>query len=899
METNTNKKRIIETVWNNPGVIMRGEWKPGRKSWAYIRGVDGWKKSGAVRLLSTNTGENITVLFNHDSDRPGQKLDIFTYIQERDGLSGFPETLQRIAAAYGLPYELTKAERERIQNTELARIAAASLIAALKENPNGETARYIRNVRRLSIDGQYFGELTAASIQRVKQALKNAGKSWTDDQLKQLGLTTERAAAGYNMVMPYYHNGNITGLIYRNIRPGVADADKYRYQSGEFGRAGYCFRIESGQPVVIVEGQLDAIRLIEIGVNNVLAFGGSVPGEEIGRLLRGRGINTVVYVPDNQNDETGKRKPDNIRIINDVIQALQSFRDNNGEPLLTGVGIADLPQPTGPNAKNDAASYGADNAAELLQLIDNAPIVWGWELEQLREWAEAQPKTTATTAAVQERAADIYRRTTNVFQRQQIQTYIKENAEFEQYGVTADALRESDEWRKQKEYTNKVKQYSAELNKAVESGTNPETVGAIVRRLAEAQGTNTRAEWDRQLLEPFGDELAEIADQPETLKTDWILYKLKRDGGQYKETAPQTIEFYPADIAVFCAPTSHGKTMVLFQSALKLLNQEQGKTFLFISCEESKRQLTERALNVYLDIPTTDTGKDTNGQPCFLRGTRKKTIKAVIRAAMTGEAPAVPESYLYTYKTRPDLYKSELEAVTEHFNRLAERIKEGVQRYGDEIRPRLKFIHTEASAESICNNILHTVEEYRAQGIDVGAVFVDYMQLLTTDARNYSRHDELKDICKALKDCAARTELPVIIAAQLNREVLRLQGTNTGLDNITVANIGEGADVERIAHDIYLIWQVDKTPRQWYAAPASGDEPATAYNDYNPDNKKISAGIRSNAIFTHDNPRALKEGYLYIEQMKARDGITGGWGLFPFDGERGKISANDINAMKQ
>ena len=205
---------------------------------------------------------------------------------------------------------------------------------------------------------------------------------------------------------------------------------------------------------------------------------------------------------------------------------------------------------------------------------------------------------------------------------------------------------------------------------------------------------------------------------------------------------------------------------------------------------------------------------------------------------------------------------------------------------------------------------MYSVEQYKARGVEVGAVFVDYVQLLTTDARNYSRHDELKDICKALKDCAARTELPVVIAAQFNRETLKQGGqySGTGLDNITVANIGEAADIERIAHDLYLIWQIDKTPLQWYTKapgknelqPNSPDGPAPELDAF-----KIAGGIRSNRIFTHQRPggnaneRELKAGYLYIEQLKARDGLTGGWGLLPFDGERGTVGANDWEKMAE
>ena len=63
-------------------------------------------------------------------------------------------------------------------------------------------------------------------------------------------------------------------------------------------------------------------------------------------------------------------------------------------------------------------------------------------------------------------------------------------------------------------------------------------------------------------------------------------------------------------------------------------------------------------------------------------------------------------------------------------------------------------------------------------------------------------------------------------------------------------------------------------------------------------------GIRAYRLFAKDNTDqygnselTLKGGCLYIEQMKARDGKTDGWGLFPFNGERGHIGVNDKDLM--
>ena len=225
--------------------------------------------------------------------------------------------------------------------------------------------------------------------------------------------------------------------------------------------------------------------------------------------------------------------------------------------------------------------------------------------------------------------------------------------------------------------------------------------------------------------------------------------------------------------------------------------------------------------------------------------------------------------------------------LPEVYDALKRKIQGLINRYETNVFPRLKLVHTEASIESICSNISRTVEDYRRTGVEVGGVFVDYMQLLTTETRNYSRHDELKDICKALKECAARTELPIIIAAQLNREVLK-----GGIDTITVANIGEGADIERIAHDIYLVWQIDKTQETLYKALDKMGTPELRYNALN---------VRSNRLYTkaelNPNDRTLKTGYIYIERMKARDGKTEGWGLLPYDGERGFIGETDKTQM--
>ena len=878
MRNDSNKTAVITAIWGNPAPLFGGQWKPNRNSWEYIGGVDEWNQRGAVRLLRTRNGEGVTVCFNHGSGRAGQFTDVFTFVQERDGLGGFWETLQYIAGVYKIPLELTAEQSEQINRARLAREVFPSLREALRLNPSGEAAQYLRETRRFDTFGDFFGELSADSIERAKNALKARNLYYNAADFAALGLTEKRAAAGYSVVLPYYKNGQIQGFLFRNTRQG--ETPKYLCSTGT-KRGYYCQRLQHGAPAYIVEGEIDAIRLTQAastadGITNIIAMGTAKAGEDFAALLRSHGITSVVYIADNEHDQNGKQKTD---IIAAAVRGFQSLTVD-GEPVVKSLEIVELPAPQGADLRGlkiDADSYGRDNGALSLagSVQMEARPSWAWELDRLTEWEREHraPSGVAPVGDVQEQFNDIYTRCGSPFERERIKREIGAGPLAEtwaRYGITPAALNDTDEWNRNRQYNNLIKQAAADLNKAVNEQRDPETIGAIIRKLADTQGTNTRAEWEGQLSETFADELDAIREQPVTLRTVWEVGKLD-PLGNYHPT--EKIEFYPADICVLCAPTSHGKTMFLFQAALNAVRNTP-KTYIYVSCEENKRQLTERALNVALNVPTVEADKyETNGAPCFIRGTRKRTIKAIIRKA------AAPEEY------HADTLRG-----SERFQQLETVVNREINRYAEQIRPRLKFIHTEGSAESITANILYFVEQFRKQGVEVGAVFVDYMQLLTTDARNYSRHDELKDICKALKDCAARTELPVIIAAQLNRDVLK-QGV--GIDNITVANIGEGADVERIAHDIFLLWQVDKTPLGQYQTYDEKRETFVLCRN--------KLGIRSKRLFTHDTPETaeLKTGYLYVEQMKARDGITGGWGLFPFDGERGEILPNDPAKMKE
>jgi len=897
MNDNTNRDAVLTAIWENPGRAFGCEFKQSGRYWENLRGGE-YNERGKIRIGQVNNGPRMNVYYNGGSH--DYKTDVLTYLQDNVlHTADFYDTLTRLADLYGINLQFTAEEKQVIAHRSLAREVGESLVKALRNNPQGEAATYLRDVRKIDNDWVHFGELTPESIEAAKRSLTNLGIEYNDQDINALFLTAESIAKGhtaadvstwgYKLVLPYYLNGQIIGFILRNINKDYKGTTKYLYTPG-IGRRGYCDVLTIGEPAVIVEGQMDAIRLIKSGVNNVIATGGDVISEDIAKLIKAKGIRQITYIPDREHDTEGNQ---DTRTVVKAIKALQAAKVD-GEPVVTNLYVAEIPEPadlrTNPEYekhkngtltgyKVDADTYGK-NGGDLQNLLDfEAVASWQWEINALIKWAKQQAAATGNVniSAFQFEFDKIYKSCPNPYEQQRLKDVITDgeyNKIFKAFGITAEALTDIDELQRNTDYNNRLKALQGELNEAIERGANPAVIADIVIKLGDLQSTNTRAEWEQQLNETFDNELQAIKDQPDTLKTKWELGNIGKDGKYYHY---ENIEYWPADIAVIAAESSHGKTAFMFQSVFDLLRTYPDKTFIYVSCEENKRQLLERALNVYLDIDTTENGKNPNGNYCFIRGTRKKTIKAVIRGT------AAPMEYCgYHLETSTELQK--------HYDTLASLIRGGITDYGERVRPRLKLVHTEGTAESIAGNLLYYVKQLQAEGVEVGGVFVDYMQLLTSEGKSYSRHDELKDICKALKGCAAYTELPMIIAAQMNRE-----GLKQGIDSITLANLGEGADIERIAHDVYFVWQNDKTKKDLYTKFNKDGGKEWNYN---------AAGDRANRIFAVDPynkvaERELKTGYLYVEQLKARDGKTDGWALFPFDGERGRIGTIDKDAMKR
>ena len=254
------------------------------------------------------------------------------------------------------------------------------------------------------------------------------------------------------------------------------------------------------------------------------------------------------------------------------------------------------------------------------------------------------------------------------------------------------------------------------------------------------------------------------------------------------------------------APTSHGKTTFLINLALNVAEAYPDKQAYLFSYEEDSDSILIKTLNTYLDTPISGNNRTTLEN--YYSGKNKTTLPA----------------------GKDNFYKDLIDTK------------------------RLSIHYSNYDSDTLIEAI-----RYLNKHAKPGAIFIDYIQLLNLPQgkyKTYSRQEEIKEICIALKDVAVETGLPIILGAQFNREVVNLL-------KIHATKIGEAGDIERIANTIIGFWNT-----KFYGLVTEGEI------------KEINnKGWISNSI--------------YATVLKNRNGKVGGEEFLEYNGNTGKIKNRD------
>lgn len=275
-------------------------------------------------------------------------------------------------------------------------------------------------------------------------------------------------------------------------------------------------------------------------------------------------------------------------------------------------------------------------------------------------------------------------------------------------------------------------------------------------------------------------------------------------------------------ISILAGPTSHGKTTQLINFSLGALNDpnQKDKSVFFFSYEESRAAILSLFLNTYI------------GEP--LSANNRESIKSYFRI---GDV-----RYMASEGRPRTIFKDKKDAF------FRELIKTG----------RLNIFYSEFSAQELVAAI-----RFLKKNTNVGLVCIDYMQLLKLSSGTFggNRQEELKQVCLLLKDCAIETGLPILLAAQFNRQV-------TCEADLSPIYISEAGDIERVANLILGFWN----------------------RNFDGFSKEGNTG--------KNGKRIPKESSIYMEILKGREIGSGHSEVFDFDGNSGKLENKNKNNSK-
>lgn len=660
-------------------------------------------------------------------------------------------------------------------------------------------------------------------------------RGYTHDLIRTMGLgyIDEKTARNLNdkgvtlsygigtefvLAIPYVSGGTIKGFKFRSIDNRK---DKYRNSNGLpkkaslFGLTGLQLTGDGDKDrdLTIVEGELDALHAQAIGIENVVASAGGEVSVEALKEAQVKGVKRITILFDTEATEEGQRETEKKKR-----KAIEVIASVGLVPF-----VAELPTEGG---KTDVDTYLLTHSKEdLTAIIDNAytgAVYLFYEAK--KEAIDRQGEGDCTFKNLNE----FKRKTIEIANLPFVSPTDRDSllGEFsattgsyitkESLQEEADAIKALRDADTQKQETIKTLEQALNLAKANRAD---EAIALMGDTASTLRTISREAEFAKRLILPTA---------------EGILHKLKS-----KPTGiPTPYSFGTGDkaerlllpsgaLTMVCAPTSHGKSTMLRNLALSVAQNEQGGVVLYFTFEETEEEVIEKMTNTYI-----------------AKHISKNNLRSISSFHSTGEWYGVREY-------PKDLFKAD---EAKFLNLLTS--------------GKLRVFYEDSND----SNDLTTLIKYLSKKIQVKAVFIDYIQKLKKRDTRLQRREELGEIADEFTKLAISIRVPVVMAAQLNREAK----SPIEMHN---QNIAEAADIERAANTIICIWNSSFIPN------VKSDWDST---------EKGKSKTTEQLRLEKSGLMLGRTGQMYAKLTKNRGGVVGLDAVLDFDGNTGKITGNYV-----
>jgi DNA primase catalytic core len=714
----------------------------------------GWRSSLKIDLSKPKQSRADKTVVSKNSvgyilEQGGEVVGLVDYVMRRDRVE-FIQAVKTLADVVGLEIPKGDLSPENYQKykdqTTILEDCNSYFIYCLENSTGADEVRGYLSSRGYSVEDVKAMELGYIPEQDklFKHLLKRYSQSLIDEVVTI--KTDTRIGSTHRLTIPYRSGGSIKGFKFRT----TGDTTPKYLNSKGLDRIGGFFNllgIKGDKDVVIVEGELDSLSATARGVENVVATGGSsISLDQIKDAIK-RGAKSFTLCLDNEPDkkqETAKRLNSSIELI-------------LGEGV-NRVYIVTLPDLGG--GKTDPDRLIKESGVEAFrEAIRGALSYYEYKLQEtlnkygkIEEERGLQPKDIDSLLdEVIETASQILD-ATDRDRYKKLFTSLEAIKELgiteESLSITVDRLTST---RDKEAQSKEFKKLLSEATQLQDKGETDKALELLDSKVKEVKLKDKATEFSSLIIPIKEDELKQRQiNKPESLNSGYTI------GGE-------PLLLPSGAISVFTAPTSHGKTTFLINMALNVAKiYPDTETYLF-SYEEDADSILINTLNTYLDED--------------LSSNNRRTLKSYFTTGSTEYIKSQSKDYFTANKDK--FFKELID------NR------------------RLNIHYSSYNSDTLIEAI-----RYLHKNANPVAIFIDYIQLLNLPEgkyKTYSRQEEIKEICIALKDVAVETGLPIILGAQFNREVINQL-------KIHPTKIGEAGDIERIANLIIGFWNNNFKP---------------------------------------------------------------------------------------
>ena len=569
----------------------------------------------------------------------------------------------------------------------------------------------------------------------------------------------------YTLAIPYRTGNHIAGFVFRTISGDVTPKYKDAFISAKASKSYHLFGLtglkltgdrEKDKDIVVVEGEIDALRAQFAGLDNVVAASGGYLSDDALQEAGRRGVKRITLLLDTEEKEESKKEIDK-----KISKAITAISNNGIYPL-----VASFPS-TGKKVDADSflVNHTGEELAEIVnsalsgpiylfrKIVDNAAEKHdGDELVTFRDLNELKSQTIqlANMPFVLPTDRD------TIFTEFSLGT-----GEY----ITKESLQEeADREKIAQDIADQKKETLSTIKEALSLANSDKTIEALdllQNRIEPLRKKNREAELNKLLLITSREERRKrLADKPEAIETGFTVYL---DGLEIP------FRLQSAALTYVCAPTSHGKSAMLQNLALNVATNGTEGTVLYFTLEESEDDIMKKMINIY------------QGQTLTAKTAKHNNMESITEYFRSGSIQFIRKDSLENFLSKVDEFDEIMDNGTLRL------FGPKGNRDIDELSEKVTFL---------CSKL------------KVKAVFIDYIQLM--QKKSYKGSDKkgvMGYICNDLIDLSTTCKIPIVLGAQVNRQEALSPA------DLSPQCIADAAEIENSANTILLMWNSGKKPR--------------------------------------------------------------------------------------